>query len=148
MEFLQSPVGIGAVVAGVVVLFLLLRGKSGGSSMGAPKEKISPIEKLVANGQYAEAAMLAKRSGDDTAALEYYLRARMPDQAAKLAIKLDDTKRAAEIYERAKKYERAAMMYDKSGMEDKGRDMRKLAEPAAASKAPKRGAVTVTLKTD
>ena len=131
MEFLQSPAGIGAVVAGVAVLFFLLR--KGGGSMGAPKEKTTPIEKLVADGKYAQAAAAAKRNGDDEAALEYYLRAQMPDQAAGLAIKLGNTKRAAEIYERAKKYDRAAMMYEKSGMTDKAREMKTLSQPAATA---------------
>ncbi len=132
MEFLQSPAGIGAAVAAVAVLVFLFR-KGGSKSMGAPKKKApNQIEKLVANGRYAEAAAVAKRQGDDDVALEYYLRAQDVDNAAHMAIKLGKMRQAAEIYERAKKYERAAMMYQKLGMDDKAAELRAKVAPAAA----------------
>ncbi len=128
MEFLSSPVGIGAAfaVAGVLLLALKRRGNVGSSGPARTGED-REIDKLLERGEYARAAGVALRTERFREAVELFLRAQQPGNAAQVAVRMGDMRKGAELYERAGDAERAAHFFRKAGMDARADELEGLA---------------------
>ncbi|MGE0867817.1 MAG: serine/threonine-protein kinase [Kofleriaceae bacterium] len=85
----------------------------------------SELDALIKDGKLREAAALAMLHGHGELALQLYLRASQPEQAAGIALQLGDVMQAAHLYERAGNVERAAQLYEQAGMSDRAAGLRR-----------------------
>lgn len=81
------------------------------------------VRAALEQGDYAAAASEAAQTGDEMTAIDYFIKAHLPERAAGLALKRGDHRRAAEIYEQAHLYDKAALHYEKAGVPEKVQSM-------------------------
>ncbi|MFO0727549.1 MAG: protein kinase [Myxococcota bacterium] len=122
---------IAGALALLVLVALLVRVRGGGGRRGP----LPGVERLLRDGQYAEAGELAAKHERYEEALDYFVRAQQPAKAAQVAAKMGQVLRAAELFEKAGNKARAAQLYLQAGYEDKAK---LLAPPPerAKSRAP------------
>jgi eukaryotic-like serine/threonine-protein kinase len=128
MELLKSPLGMGAIAVGVLVIgWILLRGKNSDKRGGSEnvRDELPEVDRLIKQGNFARAAAVAAESDKLAVALELYLRAQQPESAASIAMRMGNMKQAAELYERASNWERAVACFEKAGMTERAEMLRR-----------------------
>jgi len=77
------------------------------------------LKRLVKAGNFVAAARYQQQLGNYKEARDLYLQARLPTEAAAMALRLDEPGKAAALYERGKDYRQAARYYKEAGFEQR-----------------------------
>ncbi len=84
------------------------------------------LQRLLHSGNHEAAARYEQQRGNYQEALDLFLVAQRPGQAANMALRLDQPRKAAELFERAKDYRRAGRYYKEAGLNQRAVEMEKL----------------------
>lgn len=128
---MSPPILVGVGVVVVLIIALAAFGKKPAGAKSAPIKIPREVEQYVRTGNYGRAAAAASQVGRFDLALDYYLRAQQPDNAANMAIRLGNVRQGAELYERAGILAKAITYYERAGMVEKVKELKARVAPTA-----------------